>query len=105
MDKSGIQQTNTYPVEIFSEMHYSQAYKSQDPPRIEASEKAVVIYLFVREEPSVIRWDFCDNLPLESTLSDSFSSPRSPPNRTFRDEFSESFFRIFSSLPLKINYL
>ena len=42
MDKSGIQQTNTYPVEIFSEMHYSQAYKSQEPPRIEASEKAVV---------------------------------------------------------------
>ena len=42
MDKSGIQQTNTYPVEIFSEMHYSQAYKSQEPPRIKASEKAVV---------------------------------------------------------------
>ena len=33
MDKSGIQQTNTHPVEIFSEMHYSQAYKSQEPPR------------------------------------------------------------------------
>ena len=42
MDNSGVQQSNTYPVEIFSEMHYSQAYKSQEPPRIEASEKAVV---------------------------------------------------------------
>lgn len=42
MDKSGLQQTNTYPVEIFSEMHYSQAYKSQEPPRLESAKSSVV---------------------------------------------------------------
>ena len=42
MDKSGLQQTNTYPVEIFSEMHYSQAYKSQEPPRLEPAKSSVV---------------------------------------------------------------
>jgi len=42
MEKSGLQQTNTYPVEIFSEMHYSQAYKSQEPPRLKPAKSSVV---------------------------------------------------------------
>ena len=29
-----VQENNTYPVETFSEMHYSQAYKAQEPPRL-----------------------------------------------------------------------
>ncbi len=32
--QSGITQRGTYPIEIFSEMHYSQAYKNQEPPRL-----------------------------------------------------------------------
>lgn len=31
-----VQQNNTYPVEIFSEMHYNQANKYQEPPRVPA---------------------------------------------------------------------
>jgi mono/diheme cytochrome c family protein len=31
----GVQESNTYPVEIFSEMHYSQAYRVQEPPRLD----------------------------------------------------------------------
>ena len=41
MKSSGFQETNTYPVEIFSEMHYSQAYKSQEPPRIKSSGSSI----------------------------------------------------------------
>ena len=41
MKSSGFQESNTYPVEIFSEMHYSQAYKSQEPPRIKSSGSSI----------------------------------------------------------------
>lgn len=37
-----IQESNTYPVEIFSEMHYSQASRSQEPPRLPPVAGAVV---------------------------------------------------------------
>ena len=36
-----VQQNNTYPVEIFSEMHYNQAQKSQEPPRVPAHPDSV----------------------------------------------------------------
>ena len=36
--QSGITQRGTYPIEIFSEMHYSQAYKNQEPPRLDSVE-------------------------------------------------------------------
>ena len=38
--QSGITQRGTYPIEIFSEMHYSQAYKNQEPPRLDSVETA-----------------------------------------------------------------
>ena len=38
---SCFQQSNTYPVEIFSEMHYTQAQKYQEPPRIPAHPNSV----------------------------------------------------------------
>ena len=38
--QSGITQRGTYPIEIFSEMHYSQAYKNQEPPRLNSVETA-----------------------------------------------------------------
>ena len=38
-----VQESNTYPVETFSEMHYSQAYKAQEPPRL-APPAAAVAY-------------------------------------------------------------
>lgn len=37
-----VQETNTYPVEIFSEMHYSQAFRSQEPPRLAPPAESVV---------------------------------------------------------------
>lgn len=37
-----IQESNTYPIEIFSEMHYSQSTRSQEPPRLPPVEGAVV---------------------------------------------------------------
>ena len=37
-----VQESNTYPVETFSEMHYSQAYKSQEPPRLAPPRDSVV---------------------------------------------------------------
>ena len=37
-----IQESNTYPIEIFSEMHYSQASRSQEPPRLPPVQGAVV---------------------------------------------------------------
>ena len=36
-----IQQSNTYPVELFKEMHYSQAHRSQEPPRQAPVRRAV----------------------------------------------------------------
>ncbi len=36
-----VQQNNTYPVEIFSEMHYNQSQKSQEPPRVPAHPDSV----------------------------------------------------------------
>ena len=38
---SCVQQNNTYPVEIFSEMHYNQANKYQEPPRVPAHPDSV----------------------------------------------------------------
>ncbi len=37
-----VQESNTYPVEIFSEMHYSQAFKAQEPPRLAPPADSVV---------------------------------------------------------------
>ena len=37
----GVQESNTYPVELFSEMHYSQASKAQEPPRLQALASSV----------------------------------------------------------------
>jgi mono/diheme cytochrome c family protein len=37
-----VQESNTYPVEIFSEMHYSQAFKEQEPPRLAPPADSVV---------------------------------------------------------------
>ncbi|MDA1279281.1 MAG: cytochrome c [Chloroflexi bacterium] len=37
-----VQETNTYPVEIFSEMHYSQAYGMQEAPRLAPLSDSVV---------------------------------------------------------------
>ena len=36
-----VQQSNTYPVELFKEMHYSQAHRSQEPPRQAPLRRAV----------------------------------------------------------------
>jgi mono/diheme cytochrome c family protein len=35
------QQSNTYPVEIFTEMHYAQFSRSQEPPRLAPAQGAV----------------------------------------------------------------
>lgn len=32
----------TYPIEVFSEQHYSQSYRSQEPPRVPPAAEAVV---------------------------------------------------------------
>ena len=37
-----VQESNTYPVELFSEMHYSQAHKAQEPPRLAPLADSVV---------------------------------------------------------------
>jgi len=37
-----VQESNTYPVETFSEMHYSQSFKSQEPPRLAPPADSVV---------------------------------------------------------------
>ncbi len=36
-----IQENNTYPIEIFDEMHYSQAYRALEPPRLAPAAEAV----------------------------------------------------------------
>ena len=38
----GVQESNAYPVEIFSEMHYSQASRAQEPPRLQPPAESVV---------------------------------------------------------------
>ncbi len=40
--QSGITQSTTYPIELFSEMHYSPAHKSQETPRLKPAPGAVV---------------------------------------------------------------
>ena len=37
-----VQESNTYPVEIFSEMHYSQSFRMQEAPRLDPLADAVV---------------------------------------------------------------
>ena len=37
----GIQETNTYPIELFSEMHYAQSHRAQEPPRLQVPKNAV----------------------------------------------------------------
>jgi mono/diheme cytochrome c family protein len=37
-----VQESNTYPVEIFSEMHYSQSFRMQEPPRLAPLADSVV---------------------------------------------------------------
>ncbi|MCH7906383.1 MAG: cytochrome c [Chloroflexi bacterium] len=37
-----VQESGTYPIEIFTEMHYSQAFRSQEIPRLGGVESAVV---------------------------------------------------------------
>ncbi len=36
-----VQESNTYPIEIFSEMHYSQSQRNQEPPRLAPVSDAV----------------------------------------------------------------
>ncbi len=36
-----VQESNTYPIEIFSEMHYSQSTRMQEPPRLAPAADAV----------------------------------------------------------------
>lgn len=36
-----VQEGNTYPVELFTEMHYSQANRSQEPPRLQPPAQSV----------------------------------------------------------------
>ncbi|MCH8101807.1 MAG: cytochrome c [Chloroflexi bacterium] len=42
--------TGTYPIEIFTEMHYSQAFRSQEPPRLDAVRGAEVFVGLGTEE-------------------------------------------------------
>ncbi len=37
-----VQESNTYPVETFSEMHYSQSFRTQEAPRLAPLANAVV---------------------------------------------------------------
>ena len=39
-----VQESNTYPVETFSEMHYSQAFRMQEPPRLAPLANSVVFH-------------------------------------------------------------
>ena len=34
MFSCAVQENNTYPIETFTEMHYSQSYRAQEPPRL-----------------------------------------------------------------------
>lgn len=37
-----VQESNTYPIELFSEMHYAQSTRSQEPPRLPPVDGAIV---------------------------------------------------------------
>lgn len=41
MISCAVQENNTYPIETFTEMHYSQSYRAQEPPRLAAVVDAV----------------------------------------------------------------
>ncbi|MBR92056.1 MAG: hypothetical protein CL903_04575 [Dehalococcoidia bacterium] len=41
MFSCAVQENNTYPIETFTEMHYSQSYRAQEPPRLAAVVDAV----------------------------------------------------------------
>jgi len=41
MFSCAVQENNTYPIETFTEMHYSQSYRAQEPPRLSAVVDAV----------------------------------------------------------------
>ena len=49
-----VQESNTYPVEIFSEMHYSQSTRMQEPPRLAPAEDAVPFRQIGTEEILVV---------------------------------------------------
>ena len=36
--------TGSYPVDVFTEMHYQQSYRSQEPPRLMPAEGAVPLH-------------------------------------------------------------
>ena len=49
-----VQESNTYPIEIFSEMHYSQSTRMQEPPRLAPAEDAVPFRQIGTEEVLVV---------------------------------------------------
>ena len=49
-----VQESNTYPIEIFSEMHYSQSTRMQEPPRLVPAEDAVPFRQIGTEEVLVV---------------------------------------------------
>ena len=58
--QSGITQRGTYPIEIFSEMHYSYAYRNQESPRLESlanAEPFVTPNERVNDSTSVLEMD------------------------------------------------
>ena len=59
-----VQQNNTYPVEIFSEMHYNQANKYQEPPRVPAHPDSVTFAELGNE----------NNLDMDSDNSDNYDA-------------------------------
>lgn len=44
MFSCAVQENNTYPIETFTEMHYSQSYRAQEPPRLSAVVDAVTFH-------------------------------------------------------------
>ena len=44
MFSCAVQENNTYPIETFTEMHYSQSYRAQEPPRLAAVVDAVTFH-------------------------------------------------------------
>ena len=49
-----VQESNTYPIEIFSEMHYSQSTRMQEPPRLAPAEDAVPFRQIGTEEVMIV---------------------------------------------------
>lgn len=45
-----VQESNTYPIEIFSEMHYSQSTRMQEPPRLAPAADAVPFHQIGTEQ-------------------------------------------------------